>query len=249
MAEEERKKGFGRKVWEVFQTIGAGAGVIALQHAIEEALMGAGKKAGEKAGEKVHEFFGLSPDPSGEGQIDNAVVDKVANLLQQPQRKNFRDFCQELYNKDPGKFKRFTGRIALLTELDAEKKTIKKRPPKGRPGSEEIIESKKRDYDTAKNFIEELLAYPDYDSRLAFLEGAGVFEKEKDEAPGITFLKETATKVKEVAGKAATATKDFTVEKATQADQTVSDSAQDFNTRAISWADRMKAQRDAIRRS
>lgn len=195
MTDEGKKSGW-RKAWEFFQTFGAGAGIIALQHAIEEALTGAGKKAGEKAGAKISEWFGLEADYSGKGQVDNAIVDKVVSLLEVLQRKDFRDFCLYLFEKDPKKFKQFTGRIAILADLDAEKKTVKSEPKKDKPGPTVITESTKRDYGTPKAFIEELMSYPNNDERMKFLEGAGVFEKNEEEKPGITFIKGTITKAR-----------------------------------------------------
>jgi hypothetical protein len=189
---EEKKKGFWRKTWEVFQTIGAGAGIIALQHAIEEAFRNAGKKAGEHAGRKVEQFFSLTPDSSGEGQVDNAVVDKTIGLLTNPQnKKDIRDFAQKLQEDDPRKYKRFTGRVALLAELDAEKKTVRRRPPKGKQGPEETLESKQRDYVTAKAFLEELLTRSNFGEKMKFLAGAGVFEDLKKPSAA----SETAKKV------------------------------------------------------
>jgi hypothetical protein len=233
--EERRKKGFWRKVWEIFQTLGAGAGLLAFQHVLEETLKNFGKTAAEKAGDKVHEWFGLTPDCSGEGQEDNVAFNNAASTLEVHEKKKLRKFCNRLQKEQPKKFKQFTGRIALMTEYDAEKKTFRKRPPKGSNAPEEVTESKKRDYDAAKVYLKELLTYPGFDAKLAFLQGDGVFEeKEKKEAAGINLAKNAAEKVKTAAQKAATAT-------VNQQDR----NKNDLKETMANWRERSKAWRES----
>lgn len=79
MADTERKekKSGWRMVWEALQTVGAGAGILALQHAMEETLTGAGKKAGEVVGKKIGDAFGLNSEEAEKTDDDEISLRRV----------------------------------------------------------------------------------------------------------------------------------------------------------------------------
>ncbi|MDO9231602.1 MAG: hypothetical protein Q7U36_03970 [bacterium] len=75
--EKKEKRSTGRMIWEALQTIGAGAGILALQHALNETFTSAGKKAGEVVSKKIGDAFGLSSEEAEKTDDDEISLGKV----------------------------------------------------------------------------------------------------------------------------------------------------------------------------
>ncbi len=108
MAEIIKKKSGWRKLWEVAQSLGAGAGVIALQQAISTAS----EKAGRAAGKKIEEAMGLGSEEASKTYDDEITFAKVLakGTLTPEEKKKIKDWLGQLREDNPklaGEFTRW----------------------------------------------------------------------------------------------------------------------------------------------
>lgn len=99
MTELIKKKSGWRKVWEVAQSLGAGAGVIALQQAISSAS----ERAGKAAGKKIEEAMGLDSEEASKTYDDEITFAKVLakGTLTTEEKKKIKDWLGQLREEKP----------------------------------------------------------------------------------------------------------------------------------------------------
>ena len=227
MAENERKKSGWRMVWEALQTIGAGAGILALQHALEESLTGAGKKVGETFGKKIGEAFGLSSEEADhttddESFFEKAIIDGTLNTLE---KKSIMDYLGWLRTNNPKLAKEFV-RWVYNTMVKFERKVKK---ISGTKDNKE--ERTSTDYTdgilVVENLFHDIITATDEAAKELVLMQRNICVKAKKPAP------------------AAEATKKFAKEKIKKATDAEKANRKDFNETAASWAERAKAWRES----
>ncbi|HLN19413.1 MAG TPA: hypothetical protein VK255_04575 [Patescibacteria group bacterium] len=253
---ERRKKGFWRRLWEIFQSIGAGAGIIALQHAISEALATAGEKTGQKVGEKIskkaHEVLGLSTDDAKKSTDDEDYFGAAVNALSDPEADEINAFEARLRQDNSDRACAFVLFVARkIQKFEREEKKTEK-PPKGQSGPVTVTTVKVIDDGVrqAVLFLKALLrqkvgdkadqTYNDdltYQKRVAFLEWKNIFSliSEKKSSPASDYAK-----------KAAEATKKFVGKNAPEIQQKVDIGASKFGNTTEKWAESIKKFRDSI---
>jgi hypothetical protein len=198
---DSTKSGWGK----FFQTIGAGAGILALQHSVEEALTGAGKKAGEAVGKKIGSAFGLSSEDADKTTDDESLFEKaiVDGTLTATERATVKDYLRWLRKNNPKLAKEWV--LWVHNTLVKFERKIKK--ISGTKDNKE--ERVSIDYTDGILVVEGLFhdivtATDEADRELALLE-RNICVKEKKPAPAVEatkkFAKKTAQKVVETGKK------------------------------------------------
>lgn len=225
MSEEKSGRSGWRKFWEIIQTLGAGAGLLALKVSIEEALSSAGKKAGEKAGKKIGEAFGLDSGSADKTTDDESMFEKalVKGNLKATQKKKVRVIITKL-RKDNSALAKELVRWVYNTMVKFESKKKITTGPKD--NKEEITHT---DYSEGIEIVEELFkelisARNDQEIEDILLQ-RNIHVVEKKEAP---FVK---------------ATKDFAKKSAKKAFDGEKNNRQDVNQITTNWRERAKAWR------
>jgi hypothetical protein len=240
-AMSDEKKGFWKKIVEIGQTVGAGAGIIALQHALEESLARLGKKAGEHAAKKTSEWIGLDTDGADKNVEDEIYYEAgLHGGLIESEIDEINAFEARLRKEDSEKAKAFVLFIAKIIKKFEREETKTDKPQKGQAGPTvqqkgmNIAEGVAQTILFLKDLLRQRGDTPNetYQKRVDFLEGKNVFSliPKVKPAPGVEAAKKHFQWGK---GKIA------------QAAKTERENRQDFNETAANWRERARAWRNS----
>ncbi|MFA6160377.1 MAG: hypothetical protein WC678_04820 [Parcubacteria group bacterium] len=197
--ERKEKKSGWRMVWEALQTVGAGAGILALQHAMEETLTGAGKKAGEVVSKKIGDAFGLTSEEAEKTDDDEISLGKVyvRGMLNPDEVRDIKIWIEGLRNSSETEklADEFVRRIhnALVKSIKSHEIET---GTKDKPRKKTVVDDTEG-MKIAVGLIRDILAEPTKERKLAILKREKIKIPVKKPTPAADAVKRFGTKTKE----------------------------------------------------
>lgn len=187
---KDRKSGW-KKAWEIAQTLGAGAGVVALQ----QVLQAAGDKAGKAAGKKIEEALGLSSEAAQKTFDDEIFFAKSLNesTLTEPEKSILKNWLIDLRETDPKLAVEFTRWVHNAMEKLARKKVVSA----GKKGEPPLTDADHTEgIKVAESLFKDIVSAATPEEKLRALKLRDIRVIPKKPVPGVAFAQKTADKVK-----------------------------------------------------